>query len=145
MGESYYNTLPSTTDRDLEPAQAAIDAYSRLLKEYPGSAFEKDAAARIGELKGKLAEKEAYVGDYYFKREQYEAAAGRYAYLLQNFPEHGRNADTLYKLAYSFERMGDYPRAEKALDLLGQQFPGEKESEGKRLREKIAKDQEKSP
>jgi outer membrane protein assembly factor BamD len=144
-GESYYNTLPGTIDRDLEPALAAIDAYSLLLKESPGSPYQKDAEAKIKDLREKLAEKEAYVGDYYFKREQYQAAATRYAYLLQNYPEAGRNEETVYRLAYSFERMGEYRKAEQALDIMGQQFPnGSKQSDAKNLREKVNAGLEKS-
>lgn len=145
MGESYYNTLPSTIDRDLEPAQAAIDSYNQLLRENPGSPHQKEAEARIKDLREKLAEKEAYVGDYYFKRELYQAAASRYAFLLQNYPEAGRNEENLYKLAFSFERMGEYRKAEQALDILDQQFPnGSKASDGKKLREKVAEGLEKS-
>lgn len=144
-GESYYNTLPGTIDRDLEPAQAAIDAYSLLLKENPGSTYQKEAEARIKDLREKLAEKEAYVGDYYFKRDLYQAAATRYAFLLQNYPEAGRNEETIYRLAYSLERMGEYRKAEQALDIMGQQFPGgSKQSDAKKLREKVSAGLEKS-
>lgn len=139
QGESYYNTLPSTEDRDLEPAQAAIDAYSQLLKEYPNSPQQKEAEARIAELRGKLAAKEIYVGDYYFKRELYQAAANRYSYLLLNYPEAGKSEDNLYKLAFSFERMGEFSKAEKALDILEQDYPtGSKAGAAKELRKKVA-------
>lgn len=144
-GESYYQTLPDTIDRDLEPALAAIDAYSLLLKESPGSPHQKEAEARIKDLREKLSEKEAYVGDYYFKRELYQAAANRYAYLLQNYPEASRNEETIYRLAYSFERMGEFRKAEQALDIMGQQFPkGSKEKDAQSLRQKVKAGLEKS-
>jgi outer membrane protein assembly factor BamD len=144
-GESFYNTMPSTIDRDLEPARAAIDAYQQLLRENPGSPYQKEAEARIKELRNKLAEKEAYVGDYYFKRELYQAAASRYALLLQNYPEASRNEETVYRLAYAFERMGEYRKAEQALDVMGQQFPnGSKQEDAKSLREKVSAGLEKS-
>lgn len=146
VAESYYNTMPSTIDRDLEPGQSALDTYVQYLKDYPGSANEKDANARVKELQGKLAEKETYVGDFYYKRELYQAAASRYAFLLQNFPEFGKNKDVLYRLAFSFEKIGDFRRAEKALDILERDFPAEKQvSTTLALRKKVAEGMEKNP
>lgn len=139
VGESYFNMLPSTIDRDLEPAQEAIDAYTTYLKEFPSAANSKEASNRVNELRGKLAEKETYVGDFYFKREQYQAAANRYGQLLQKYPEFGKNKETLFRLAFSFEKVGDFRRADRALALLESDFPGEKgTSSVEELKKKIA-------
>ncbi|RYZ98298.1 MAG: outer membrane protein assembly factor BamD, partial [Proteobacteria bacterium] len=70
-GESFYNLLPSSEDRDLEPAQDAIYSYTQLLREFPNSEFEEPAKKRVAELRVRLAAKEEYVGNYYFKRELY--------------------------------------------------------------------------
>lgn len=128
IGESYRQLLPGTNDRDLEPAQDAIYSYSQLLKEFPGSQYENDAKARIGELRAQLAAKEEYVGDYYFKRQQYSAAASRYDYLLDNFPDVPKKEDNLYRLAYSWERLGEYQKADSALARLDDEFPAGKDS-----------------
>lgn len=144
-GESYYNTMPSTIDRDLEPAEAAITAYNQLLKDYPASQYQKEAEARIKDLREKLAEKETYVGDFYFKRDLYQAAASRYSFLLQNYPESSQNEEDAYKLAYSFEQMGEYRKAEQALDILDRNFPqGKRADDGKKLRAKVAEGLEKA-
>jgi outer membrane protein assembly factor BamD len=138
QGESFYNTMPGTNDRDLEPAQAAIDAYSQLLKEYPDAPQNKEAEVRIKELREKLAAKETYVGDYYFKRELYQAAASRYSYLLLNYPEAGQSEENLYKLAFSFEKLGEFRKAEQALDILQKDYPkGKRIADSKKLREKV--------
>ncbi|MGZ3696092.1 MAG: outer membrane protein assembly factor BamD [Bdellovibrionota bacterium] len=136
IGESFYNQMPSTTDRDLDPAQSAIDAYSHLISEYPAAPQRAEAEKRIVELRGKLAEKEVYVGDFYFKRELYEAAAGRYRYLLDQFPDSGNNEKSLYRLAFSYERMGEYAKADQAMSRLEKEFPKD-EGVRKTLRKKI--------
>ncbi|MGE3261636.1 MAG: outer membrane protein assembly factor BamD [Bacteriovoracia bacterium] len=136
IGESFYNQMPSTTDRDLDPAQSAIEAFSQLISEYPAAPQRGDAEKRILELRGKLAEKETYVGDFYFKRELYQAAAGRYLYLLTQYPDLGTPEKSLYRLAYSYERTGDYGKAEQALDRLEKEFPKD-ENDRKTLRKKI--------
>lgn len=137
IGESFYNQMPSTTDRDLDPAQAAIEAYSQLISEYPASPQRPEAEKRIAELRGKLAEKEAYVGDFYYKRELYQAAAGRYLFLLDQYPEQGGAERNLYRLAYSYERIGEYSKAEQILNRLEKEFPKD-ESDRRSLRKKIA-------
>ncbi len=144
-GESYFNMLPSTTDRDLDSAQLAIDSYEQLLRDYAGSPHQGDAENRIKDLRGRLAEKESYVGDFYFKRELYQAAASRYSYILVNFPEAGKNEENLYKLAFSLERIGEYRKAGQALDILNEDFPqGKRANDSKTLRQAVNAGLEKS-
>jgi outer membrane protein assembly factor BamD len=138
MGESHYNTLPSTDDRDLDAAQMAIDSYTLLMKDFPNSEYEAEAEKRINELRGRLAEKEAYVGEFYFKRELYQAAANRFSFLLLNFPEQGKSEENLYRLAYSFERMGEYSKADQAIEILEKDYPnGSRKSEREKLKAKV--------
>jgi outer membrane protein assembly factor BamD len=138
IGESHYNEVPTTVDRDLESAQSAIDAYVLLQKEFPGNEHSVEADKKIHELKGKLAEKEQYVADFYYKRELYQAAAGRYTTLVDNYGDFGHNLDGLFRLAFSYERMGEYRKANDALDRLDSQFPdGKNNSDRKKLRSLI--------
>jgi len=86
-----------------------------------------------------MAEKEQYVADFYYKRELYQAAAGRYATLVDSYSEFGRNRDGLYRLAFSYERMGEYRKANDTLDRLDTDFPdGKDNSERKKLRSLIS-------
>jgi outer membrane protein assembly factor BamD len=139
IAASHYHQVPSTIDRDLDSCHSAIAAYTQLIKDYPGSEFTKDAEGKVRELKGKLAEKENYVGEFYYKRELYQAAAGRYAFLVDNYAEYGYNRDGLFRLAFSYERMGEYTKAIESLDRLDQEFPDGKDgSDRKNLRRLIA-------
>lgn len=138
IAESHYQMMPSTNDRDLDPAQMAMEAYSRLSKDYPGDPQVRLAQERIKELRAKLAAQEEYVGDFYYKRELFQAAAGRYGFLLDNYPEAPRREEHLYRLAQSLERMGEYRKAEGTLDDLDQSFPaGAKDSARTSLRAKV--------
>ena len=127
IGESHYNEVPSSVDRDLDSANSAIDAYSQLIKDYPNEEHGKEAAKKVFELKGKLAEKEDYIANFYYKRELYQAAAGRYSYLVDNYSEYGHNRDGLFRLAFSYERMGEYRKASDTLERLDHDFPEGKE------------------
>lgn len=140
IGECYYNLMPSTADRDLDPATSAIEAYSQYRKEYPGAPEQKKAEERVHELREKLAEKENYVGEFYFKRDLYQAAASRYLYLLENYSEFSFNEIALYRLAYSYERIGEYKKASDALNRLVSEFPQKAEdSSVKKLRASVDK------
>jgi outer membrane protein assembly factor BamD len=141
IGESNYNQLPSTIDRDLEPANAALSAYDDLIKSYPNYADISVARKRIDDLKQRLAEKEEYVANFYFVREFYGAALGRYRNILDQYPLHGFNEKALYRLAYCYEKTGDYVKAEEAIERLKFEFPNTKflaESDG--LLKKIQKE-----
>ena len=127
IGEAQYNEVPSSIDRDLDTATSAIEAYSRLLKDYPNYEHAADAEKKIKELKRKLAQKEDYIANFYYKRELYQAAAGRYAVIVDQFSEFGMNRDSLFRLAFSYERMGEYKKALDALSRLDQDFPEGKE------------------
>ena len=139
IGDSFYEQVPSTIDRDLDACHSAITAYTQLLRDYPSSEYKGDADARVKELRGKLAGKENYVAEFYYKRELYSSAAPRYATLVDTYSEYGFNRDALYRLAFSYERMGEYTKATEALDRLDREFPDGKDgSDRKNLRRLIA-------
>lgn len=126
MGESNYKQVPDSIDRDLDAASSGITAFQRLQKDFPSCEYVGKAQSMERELRSKLSDKEEYVGDFYFKREDYNAAAGRYRYILKEFPEMGKNERTLYRLALSYEKMGDKEKALEALDRLRIEFPNGK-------------------
>jgi outer membrane protein assembly factor BamD len=139
IGLCHYNLMPSTSDRDLEPATSAIEAYTQLIRDYPNSSRRNEAEKRIRELKGKLAEKEDYIANFYFKKEYYQAAAGRYSGLIESYPEFGYNEQSLYRLAFSYERLGEYKKSAEILDRLNSEHPnGKFASDSEALRKKIA-------
>lgn len=78
IGESYFNQLPSTIDRDLTPGTKAIEAYRDLMTSYPKSEYIEKTKAHLDEANQKLATKENYIADFYYKREMYDSAAKRY-------------------------------------------------------------------
>lgn len=140
MGESHFNQMPSSEDRDLEPAISALDAYEKLTKQYPNSEFTGEANKRIIELKSILSDREAYVGDFYFKRELYESALGRYLDLIREYPTSKHKEEALFRIAYSYNELGDASRAKIALHQLYEEFPnGSYLSNGKKLENAIAK------
>jgi outer membrane protein assembly factor BamD len=95
IGESYFNQLPGGHDRDLTPATKAIDAYRELLKLYPQSQYVNDANKHMSEAIETLAAKEKYIADFYFDREMFDSAAGRYEKITSKY-----SGTTLEQFAY---------------------------------------------
>lgn len=79
IAESYYKQIPSTIDRDLEPAVEAIKYYDEVLQKYSDSSYARTAKKRIERSKRMLREKDQYIADFYFKTKEWSAA--RYWYL----------------------------------------------------------------
>lgn len=85
IGESYFNELPSSIDRDMTPGTKAIDAYRELAVLYPKSEFQGDAQKHLNECTERLSEKERYIADFYYKRDMYDSAARRYEKITAKF------------------------------------------------------------
>ncbi len=126
MGESYYKQVPDSIDRDLDAASSGITAFQRLQKEHPNSPHVARAQQMEKELRARLAEKEEYVADFYFKRDDYNAAAARYRNILSEYPESPLQEKALYRLALTYEKMGEKAKALEALDRLRADFPNGK-------------------
>ncbi|MFN8371084.1 MAG: outer membrane protein assembly factor BamD [Bacteriovoracaceae bacterium] len=85
--ESYFNQLPSTFDRDLDPANEAIKYYTELTSRFPNYEKNFEALKRIQECNDMIENKEKYIADYYYKTDAYESAKFRYLGIINNFKE----------------------------------------------------------
>jgi outer membrane protein assembly factor BamD len=87
LGLSYYKDIPDPIARDLTPAQKAIDAFNDFLHRFPMDPNAKEAAADLTDSRKKLADKELQIGNFYYKRNFYDSAKGRYQKLIDLYPE----------------------------------------------------------
>ncbi|SPD75798.1 Outer membrane assembly lipoprotein YfiO [uncultured Desulfobacterium sp.] len=79
-----------TTDRDQSHTYLAREEFERLTKNYPQSEYADLAHWKMRECYMALAEHEIYVGHFYFKNKEYEAAMARYRFVLENYPDLGQ-------------------------------------------------------
>ncbi len=127
IGMSYFQQLPSTIDRDLTLANDAILNLSEFIKKYPNSEFMNEAKEKRTAAIRMLAEKEEYIGDFYFKRKIFDSALGRYENLYNNYRGLGFDAKALSRAAISAQRLGDTAKAKKYEEILAKEFPGSRE------------------
>lgn len=96
IAESFYKQIPSTIDRDLEPAVEAIRYYQEVLTRYPDSKDAAKAQKRITQANNMLKAKDIYVADFYFKTKKWGAARYWYLDIIQN---HHQDSKTSFRAA----------------------------------------------
>jgi len=104
-GISYEETT-RPADRDQTSTRNAVEAFQKLLYASPDSEYAADARARLGKLRGRLAEHELYVAKYYIRRKQFDAAVQRLQGLVQDYPEAPQRDEAL-RLALELQSATD--------------------------------------
>lgn len=110
-------------DRDPEPIQKAIAAFERVRKDFPGSRYDAQSLEKLEECRNWMAEMHLFVGQFYYRRGSYLAAAHRFEQIFKTYPDRPVAPDALYFLAKSHHELGadDWARAD--LTLLLEKYP----------------------
>lgn len=111
LGLSFYDQLPSTIDRDLSVAERAILYFDEVIQSYPRSTHIAEAKDYKTKALKMLAEKEAYIGHFYFIRDHFESALGRFEGLLDKYPGLSFDAEALYGAAVSAYKIKELNKA----------------------------------
>jgi outer membrane protein assembly factor BamD len=137
IGESQMK-LTKGIQRDPGPIQKAIEAFERLRKDFPGSRYDGPALQKIQECHDLLAQTHLFVGEFYYRRGSYLAAAHRFEQIMKLYPDKSVAPDALYFLALSYHDLGADDWASEKLTLLAEKYPGTAySSEGASLLAKI--------
>mgnify|MGYP000873040262 CR=1 FL=1 len=140
-GESYFNQLPSTTDRDLSPAWKAVESFRELRQLYPKSEFVEKSRSLEAEALGKLAEKERYIADFYFDTENYDSAARRYEKITTQFVGTPSEQPAYARWLKSLLKQNEIDAARHVYDTYVARHPnGEYSSEMKNAFDNFSKD-----
>jgi len=98
IGMCHYNQM-SSIDRDQSQAVMARESFTQLMTRFPSSKFAFMGEKKLRESKKRLGEHEFYVGQFYFKREQYNAALQRFTIVAREYENLGMD----YKVSYYIE------------------------------------------
>jgi outer membrane protein assembly factor BamD len=123
LAMSLFMQLPSTSDRDLTPSTKAIQYFTEVINAYPTSQYVKDSEDKKLSCLKMLAEKESYIGNFYFIREKYDSAEKRYSGLLVKYPHLGFDEEALYRAGLSAFYQGEKDDGKKYLENLLEKFP----------------------
>lgn len=127
IGESHFK-MAKSIDRDPEPLTKAIAALERMRKDFPGSRYDAQAQQKIQECHDWLAQMHLLVGQFYYRRESYLAAAHRFEQIMKIYPDKPVAPDALYFLAKTYHKLGADDWAADNLTLLAEKYPNSKVS-----------------
>ncbi len=122
LGERHLK-MAKSVDRDPDPVAKAISAFEKLRREFPGSKYEAQALQRIDECHEWLAQTHLFVGQFYYRRASYLAAAHRFDQVMKDYADKKVAPDALYYLALSYKEMGANDWAAEKLTLLAEKYP----------------------
>ncbi len=128
IGESIYMQLPSTIDRDLSVAPVAIKEFNVLIRDYPESEYAEKAKELKANTISKLAEKELYIADFYYRTKEFLHALVRYQKYLTEFPTHKKRPHAFYRAALSAEKEGDLTKRNDLFRMLIKDYPNSQEA-----------------
>lgn len=121
-GMSYLREI-STIDRDQSSTQKALLAFNDTISMYPSSIYADKAKEMTVFLKRRLAEREFYIGNFYFKDKKYKGALARFAEILKKYPDAGLSDKALYYIGRSYIGLGEKDLAKDAFSTLIANFP----------------------
>ena len=121
-GMSYFKDVLSV-DRDQTATRKALFAFEDLVVNYPDSPYKDRAKELIAFARRRLAEREFYVGRFYFKGKNYKGALGRFRDILKNYSDTGLTDEALYFIGQSYAKLGEGALAQDAFNTLIKNFP----------------------
>jgi outer membrane protein assembly factor BamD len=122
LGESYEKEMP-TIDRDQAITFKAIERFIYLKNRYPASPYASDAATHINSLNERLAEREFYVGEFYYKTARYNASIMRLEFMLERFPQAKSKEKAINYLVKDYTELNRPDKAQFYFDMLKTQYP----------------------
>jgi outer membrane protein assembly factor BamD len=117
-GPSDFVFFPPSFEKDQRQVEQAAESFRSFLQKRPTSKYAPDAQKLLDKANARLAEHEWYVAEFYYKREKWAGAAGRYQTLVDRYPSSRHEPEALYKLAESCMKLDEKYRARTALQKL---------------------------
>ena len=122
LAMSYYDQI-KPIEQDQGRAQKGLDQFKKLVKEYPDSRYATDALAKIDICRGRLAQKEIWVANYYLTNGKPGAARPRIEAVLREYPRSLVIPEALFLLAEANFLEGRNDEATGILQKLSGEFP----------------------
>ncbi len=122
LAMSYYDQM-KPVEQDQALTQRALDQFRKLVKEYPESRYAPDALAKIDICRGRLAQKELWVANYYWNQGNLLATRQRLEVILKDFPRTLVVPETLFLLAEVNFAEGQVDKARESFRRLAEEYP----------------------
>lgn len=122
---AYYVQIESP-DRGAGAAKAALTEFLRLKELFPRNPFREVVELRIEKCRNVIADGEFMVGEFYYKKQAYNAAVGRFNGILEQFPDYKRTDEVLFLLGNSYKNLKMKENARDVFKELLRRYPSSK-------------------
>jgi len=117
-----YEKESLSIDRDQEFTLKAIERLTYLKNRYPTHTYTKESEPTLARMIQKLADRELYVGEFYYKSAQYNASIIRLEYFLAKYPDAKGIDKALLYLALSYREQGNQVKSDFYLNRLQTEY-----------------------
>jgi outer membrane protein assembly factor BamD len=118
---AYYDQI-KPIEQDQTPANKSLEHFRKLVKDYPESRYATDGLAKIDICRGRLAQKEVWVANYYFSQGNPSAGRQRLELVIKEYPRTLVVPEALWLLADLNMREGKTEQGRELLRRLQQEF-----------------------
>ncbi len=122
LAMSYYDQMKSV-EQDQGLTAKALEHFKRLVKEYPESRYATNALAYIDVCRGRLAQKELWVANFYWNQGNLRAVRQRLEVILKDFPRTLVVPETLFLMGELNAREGLDDQARATFRRLAEEYP----------------------
>ncbi len=122
IGMAYFNQM-LTLDRDQTFTKRSLSNFEYLVANYPPSLFTEKAKEKIEICIKRLADHEFYIGNFYYKRGNVQAASLRFQELLMKFPGTSEEDKTLFLLGKCYVELDQGEKAREAFTKIVTDYP----------------------
>jgi outer membrane protein assembly factor BamD len=122
IGMVYFDQMEDA-ERGQDVARKALEEFEKLNRLYPRNPYRESLVYYIEAARSTIAEHIFLVGNFYYRKDSYEAAVNRYIQLLEEFPDFNGKEEVLYRISVGYARAGDPENARRYLDRLLSEYP----------------------
>ena len=119
---TYYSQIESP-DRGTGVAKSALIEFNRLKQLYPRNPYRDIVELRIEKARNTIADGDFMIGEFYFKKESYQAALGRLEELMSNYPDYKRADKALLLMGKSYKALKMDDKAKEVFTRLIEKYP----------------------
>lgn len=132
IGLSFFKQLPETSDKDLSISEEVLKSFNAFIERHPSSKYINEINEKKFTTIKMLAEKEDYIGHFYFIRKIYDSSIKRYEGLINKYPESPLVEKALARLIIANDKIGKKNKSIEYFELLKEKYPKSKELDSAR-------------
>jgi outer membrane protein assembly factor BamD len=121
----YFNQIEGP-ERGYSGAAKALEEFQKLKKMFPRNPYREEVDLKIQKCRNTIAEYEDLVGRFYYKKDSFKAAIGRFEGLLKNYPDYNKEADVLFYTGMAYKKLKQKDKALEYLTRFTEKYPHNK-------------------